>query len=149
MSQYIIIYKYGKSTRLLKIQKGAKKFWFKKKWRPAKITLHRSWMKIKSLKVEKICLISWGRFLIKKINSRLLDYRPIWEVTSRHVTWFRDFVSEDWASWSFRAMVNFCAVLGCSNCSNREKVKGYCRIPPIVSRSKPKKQALRVERRAP
>ena len=45
-------------------------------------------------------------------------------------------------------IVNFCAVLGCSNRSNREKDKGYCRIPAIVSRSKPKKQALSVERRA-
>ena len=44
-------------------------------------------------------------------------------------------------SWSFRLIVNFCAVLGCSNRSNREKDKGYCRIPAIVSRSKPKKQA--------
>ena len=47
-----------------------------------------------------------GTFLIKKINSRLLDYRPIWEVTSRYVTWFRDFVSEDWVKvfaqwWTF------------------------------------------------
>ena len=45
-------------------------------------------------------------------------------------------------------MVNFCAVLGCSNRFNREKDKGYYRIPAIVSRSKPKKQALSVERRA-
>ena len=45
-------------------------------------------------------------------------------------------------------MVNFCAVLGCSNRSNREKDKGYYRIPAIVSRSKPRKQALIVERRA-
>ena len=42
-------------------------------------------------------------------------------------------------------MVNFCAVLGCSNRSNREKDTGYYRIPAIVSRSKPKKQALSVE----
>ena len=48
---------------------------------------------------------------------------------------------------SFRAMVNFCAVLGCSNGLNREKEKGYYRIPAIVSRSKPKKQALSAERR--
>ena len=41
---------------------------------------------------------------------------------------------------------NFCAVLGCSNRSKREKDKGYYRIPAIVSRSKPKKQALSVER---
>ena len=45
-------------------------------------------------------------------------------------------------------MVNFCALLGCSNRSNRVKDKGYYRIPAIVSRSKPKKQALSVERRA-
>ena len=32
--------------------------------------------------------------------------------------------------------------------SNREKDKGYCRIPAIMSRSKPKKQALSFERRA-
>ena len=48
----------------------------------------------------------------------------------------------------FSRIVNFCAVLGCSNCSNREKDKGYYRIPPILSRSKPKKQALSVKRRA-
>ena len=36
----------------------------------------------------------------------------------------------------------------CSNRSNREKYKGYYRIPAIVSRSNPKKQALSVERRA-
>ena len=45
-------------------------------------------------------------------------------------------------------MVNFCVVLGCSNRSNREKDKDYYRIPSILSRSKPKKQALRVERQA-
>ena len=45
-------------------------------------------------------------------------------------------------------MVNFCVVLGCSNRFNREKDKGYYRIPPILSRSKPKRQAFRVERRA-
>ena len=44
--------------------------------------------------------------------------------------------------------MNFCAVLDCSNRSNPERDKGYCRIPAIVSRSKPKKQALSVERRA-
>ena len=48
----------------------------------------------------------------------------------------------------FRVMVNFCAVFGCSNRSNREKNKGYYCIPAIVSRSSPKKQALSVERRA-
>ncbi|XP_074624071.1 uncharacterized protein LOC141882029 [Acropora palmata] len=45
-------------------------------------------------------------------------------------------------------MVNFCVVLGFSNRSNREKDKGYYRIPATVSRSKPKKHALSVERRA-
>ena len=45
-------------------------------------------------------------------------------------------------------MVNFCAVFGCSNRSKREKDKGYCSIPAIVSRANPKKQALSVERRA-
>ena len=45
-------------------------------------------------------------------------------------------------------MVNFCAVLGFSNRSNTEKDKGYYCIPAIVSTSKPKKQALSVERRA-
>ena len=44
-------------------------------------------------------------------------------------------------------MVNFCVVLGCSNRSNREKDKEYYRFPAIVSRSKPKKQALSVKRR--
>ena len=43
-------------------------------------------------------------------------------------------------------MLNFCAVFGCSNRSNREKDKGCYRIPAIVSRSNPKKQALSVER---
>ena len=43
-------------------------------------------------------------------------------------------------------MVNFCAVLGFSNRCNRKKDKGYCRIAAVVSRSKPKKQALSVER---
>ena len=43
-------------------------------------------------------------------------------------------------------MVNFCAVFGCSNRSNREKDKGYYRTLAIVSRSNPKKQALSVER---
>ena len=45
-------------------------------------------------------------------------------------------------------MVNFCAVLRFSNRSNREKDREYYRIPSIVSRSKPKKQALSVERQA-
>ena len=45
-------------------------------------------------------------------------------------------------------MVNFFTVLGLSNRSNTENYKGYYRIPAIVSRSKPKKQALSVERRA-
>ena len=44
--------------------------------------------------------------------------------------------------------MKFCAELGCSNRSNREKDKGYYHIPAIVSRSKPKNQALSVERRA-
>ena len=39
-------------------------------------------------------------------------------------------------------------MLGCSNRSNTARDKGYCRIPAIVSRWKPKKQALSVERRA-
>ena len=43
-------------------------------------------------------------------------------------------------------MLNFCAVFGCSNRSNREKDKGYYRFPAIVSRSRPKKEALSVER---
>ena len=41
MSQYTIIYKYGKSTRQLKIKRGAKKFSLKKQWRPAQIASHR------------------------------------------------------------------------------------------------------------
>ena len=44
--------------------------------------------------------------------------------------------------------MNFCAVLGCSNRSNTEKDKGYYRIPAIVSRSKPKKEAFSVKCRA-
>ena len=42
-------------------------------------------------------------------------------------------------------MVNFCAVLGFSNRSNREKDKGYYRIPAMATTSKVKKQALSVE----
>ena len=45
-------------------------------------------------------------------------------------------------------MVKFCAELGCSNHSKREKDKGYYHIPAIVSRLKRKNQALSVERRA-
>ena len=63
----------------------------------------------------------------------------------------KSYVSEDQVEGNlevFCSMVNFCAVLGCSNRSNREKDKGYFRVPAIVSRSKPKKQALSVERRA-
>ena len=45
-------------------------------------------------------------------------------------------------------MVNFCAVLGFSNRCNRKKDKGYGRIAAVVSRSKPKKHALSVKRRA-
>ena len=45
-------------------------------------------------------------------------------------------------------MVNFCAVFGSSNRANREKSKGYYRLPAIVQRSNVKKQALSVERRA-
>ncbi|XP_022791500.1 uncharacterized protein LOC111330813 [Stylophora pistillata] len=45
-------------------------------------------------------------------------------------------------------MVNFCAVFGCSNRSNREKDKSYFRIPAIVTRSNAKKRALSIERRA-
>ena len=45
-------------------------------------------------------------------------------------------------------MVNFCAVFGCSNRSNREKDKSYFCIPAIVTRSNAKKQALSIERRA-
>ena len=48
-------------------------------------------------------------------------------------------------SWSFRAMVNFCAVFGCSNRRNREQDEGYYRIRAILSSSKFKKQALSVE----
>ena len=45
-------------------------------------------------------------------------------------------------------MVNFCAVFGCSNRSNRERDKGYLRIPAIVTRSNAENQALSFERRA-
>lgn len=45
-------------------------------------------------------------------------------------------------------MVNFCAALGGSNHSNRERGKGHYRIPATVPRSRPKKQAPSVERRA-
>ena len=45
-------------------------------------------------------------------------------------------------------MVNFCAVFGCSNRSNREKDKGFYRLPAIVTRLNPKKQAFSIERRA-
>ena len=92
-------------------------------------------------------------------SCRSRAYRPISEVTSRHVILRTGGqVSEQnnlmcpktdlKVILKFSAMMNFCAVLGGSNRSNREKDKGYYRIPPIVSRSKPKKQALSVERRA-
>ena len=58
----------------------------------------------------------------------------------------KSYVSED--RFEGNLEVNFCAVLVCSYRSNKEKEKGYCRIPAIVSRWKPKKQALSVERRA-
>ena len=45
-------------------------------------------------------------------------------------------------------MVNLCAAFGCSNRSNRERDKGYFRIPAIVTRSNAEKQALSFERRA-
>ena len=44
--------------------------------------------------------------------------------------------------------MNFCVVLSCANRSNREKDKGYYRIPAIESRSKPKKEALSFKCRA-
>ena len=49
---------------------------------------------------------------------------------------------------SFRAMVNFCAVFGCSNRSNREKDRNFYRLPAIITRPNDKKQVLSRERRA-
>ena len=45
-------------------------------------------------------------------------------------------------------MVNFCAVYGCSNRSNREKDRSYFRLPAIITRPNDEKQALSKERRA-
>ena len=42
------------------------------------------------------------------------------------------------SSSSFHVMVNFCVVLGCSNHANREKVKGYHRIPQLCWDRSPK-----------
>ena len=49
---------------------------------------------------------------------------------------------------SFRAMVNFCAVFGCSNRSNREEDRSFYRLPAIITRPNNKKQELSRERRA-
>ncbi|XP_078382409.1 uncharacterized protein LOC144665109, partial [Oculina patagonica] len=45
-------------------------------------------------------------------------------------------------------MVNFCAVFGCSNRSNRDKDRSYYRLPALITRSNERKQALSRERRA-
>ena len=45
-------------------------------------------------------------------------------------------------------MVNFCAVYGCSNRSNREKDQSYFRLPSIITRPNNEKQALSEEHRA-
>ncbi|CAH3164799.1 unnamed protein product, partial [Pocillopora meandrina] len=42
-------------------------------------------------------------------------------------------------------MVNFCAVYGCSNRSNREKDRSYFRLPAIITRPNDEKQALSKE----
>ena len=45
-------------------------------------------------------------------------------------------------------MVNFCAIYGCSNRSNREKDRSCFRLPAIITRPNDEKQALSKERRA-
>ena len=45
-------------------------------------------------------------------------------------------------------MVNFCAVYGCSNRSNREKDRSFFRLPAIITRPNDEKQAFSKERRA-
>ncbi|XP_074624500.1 uncharacterized protein LOC141882444 isoform X2 [Acropora palmata] len=45
-------------------------------------------------------------------------------------------------------MVNFCAVYGCSNRSNRGKDRSYFRLPAIITRPNDEKQALSKARRA-
>ena len=49
---------------------------------------------------------------------------------------------------SFHAMVNFCAVFGCSNRSNREKNWSFYCLPAIITRLNDKKHELSRERRA-
>ena len=44
-------------------------------------------------------------------------------------------------------LVNFCAVYGCSNRSNREKDRSYFRLPAIITRPNDEKQALTTESR--
>ena len=50
--------------------------------------------------------------------------------------------------WSYCAMVNFCAIYGCSNHSNREKDESHFWLPAIITRPKDKKHALYKEHRA-
>ena len=92
-------------------------------------------------------------------------YRPISSVTSRHVTLRtggqpnvnnllippRVTIEESNNANYFEvycAMVNFCAVYGCSNRSNRETDRSYFRLPAIITRPNDEKQALSKERRA-
>ena len=49
---------------------------------------------------------------------------------------------------SILAIVNFCAVFGCSNRSNREKDRSYYLLQALITRSNEKKQASSRKRRA-
>ena len=76
------------------------------------------------------------------ISADLIDPFQLW----RHVTCSRELEDKQtkrnyntcpklaWIyHWSFRVMVNFCAVFGCSNRSNRERDKGYFAYLQLLS----------------
>lgn len=102
--------------------------------------------------LDNPCVIYPGYQMEAIESCRSRAYRPISEVSSRHVILRTGGqVSEQNNLMCPKTdlkviLMNFCAVLGGSNRSNREKDKGYYRIPAIVSRSRLKKQALSVER---
>ena len=104
--------------------------------------------------LDNPCVIYPGYQMEAIESCRSRAYRPISEVSSCHVILRTGGqVSEQNNLMCPKTdlkviLMNFCAVLGGSNRSNREKDKGYYRIPAIGSRSRLKKQALSVERRA-
>ena len=82
---------------------------------------------------------------ISEVTSHHVISRTGWQA-SKQIVWDRGPIWRK--SSNFRAMVNFCAVLGCSNRSNREKDKGYYRIPQSCRDRSPKSKlwASNVER---